>query len=123
MAKNLVNKVGEVGQDNLFAHPFPRALTKGVKIASGENELKRGTVLYTDDGAEYKQLDDANKEKASVILADTVDATDGAVAVVYISGNFNRNALIFKEDISGGIGHEIEDALRHYNIILSDMQE
>ena len=54
MAKNLVNKAGEIGQDNLFAHAFPRALTRGVKIAASEGKLPRGTILTTEDGTEYK---------------------------------------------------------------------
>lgn len=125
MNANLVNKVGEIGQDNLIAHPFPRALTKGVKIAASEGVLPRGTILATDDeGVSYKALTDGTKDKASLILADPVDATDGeAVAAAYISGNFNRNAVAGKPEQEVAIDHAVEDALRHYNIILSEMQE
>ena len=45
MSKNLMNKVGECGQDNLIARLFPRALTVGVKIVAGAGKLERGTVL------------------------------------------------------------------------------
>lgn len=55
------------------------------------------------------------------ILADdvTVGKTADAVAVAYRCGNFNRSAVIAKS------GHTLsaadEDALRHYNIILTDV--
>ena len=124
MAKNLCNKVGEIGQDNLFAHAFPRALTTGVKIAASEGTLPRGTILTTEDGTEYKTLTDETKTKASCILADEVDATkEAAVAVAYISGNFNIHAVSGKPETEVAIDHDVQDALRHYNIILSEMQE
>lgn len=125
MAKNLVNKVGEIGQDNLFAHVYPRALTTGVKIASGENVLPRGTILFTEDeGATFKALTSGNEAKANCILADDVDATEEAVvAAAYISGNFNIHAVAGKPEDEVEIGYSVQDALRHYNIILSEMQE
>ena len=54
MGKNLVNKVGEIGQDNLFADLFPRAFTFGIELAkltagSDPVTIKRGTVLCKDD--------------------------------------------------------------------------
>ena len=122
MAKNLVNKVGEIGQDNLIAHVYPRALTRGVKIAANEGELPRGTILTTEDGAEYKALTAESKAQANCILADPVDATEEAVvAAAYISGNFNIHAVCGKDEVE--IDHDVEDALHHYNIILSEMQE
>lgn len=122
MAENLVKKVGDVTQDNLIAHAFPRALTTGVKVASGEGLLPRGTILTTEDGQSYTAMTGETKEQASVILADPVDATSGdAVAAAYISGNFNINAVSGKDEVE--IDFAVRDALRHYNIILSEMKE
>lgn len=124
MTENLVKKVGDVTQDNLIAHAFPRALTTGVKVASGEGKLPRGTILTTEDGQSYKAMTEESKGQASVILADPVDATSGeAVAAAYTSGNFNRNAVAGKPETEIAIDYTVEDALRHYNIILSEMRE
>ena len=45
MRENLVNKVGECGQDNLIARLFPLAMTTAVMIVAGAGKLERGTVL------------------------------------------------------------------------------
>lgn len=124
MAENLVRKVGDVSQDNLFAHVFPRALTKGVKIESGEGQLPRGTILTTEDGVSYKALDTGSEDKANCILADPVDASEAdVVAAAYISGNFNINAVSAKPESEATVNFAVEDALRKYDIILSAMQE
>ncbi len=123
MNKDLCRKVGETSQDNLIASLFPRALTTGVKIAAEEGKLPRGTILTTEDGSEYKALTTETKDKANCILADDVDATEGAVAVAYISGNFNIHAVAGKPEGEVEIDNTVRDVLRHYNIILTDMQE
>lgn len=124
MNKDLCRKVGETSQDNLFAGLFPRALTTGVKIASSEGKLPRGTILTTEDGSEYKALTTETKDKANCILADDVDATEAeAVAVAYTSGNFNIHAVAGKPEGEVEIDNAVRDALRHYNIILTDVQE
>lgn len=122
MANNLCNKVGESAQDNLFAHVYPRALTTGVKIAASEGKLPRGTILTTENGTEYKAMTGETKAQANCILADDVDATDGAVAVAYTSGNFNINAVAGKPAEEVEIDFSVRDALRKYNIVLSEMQ-
>lgn len=122
MSKNLVNKVGEVGQDNLIAKLWPPAETFGIKIAGGEGELKRGTVLSLEEGGTYVVLDDDAAE-ANCILADDVDVdpSDETVAVAYRTGHFNRKALI----VASGYKMTIEDeeALRKGGILLSDMMD
>ena len=121
--KGLVGKVGEVGQDNLIAHAFPRALTTAVKVATGENVLPRGTILTTEDGTSYKALTGETKGQANCILADEVDATsEDIVAAAYITGNFNINAVSGKPAEEVDIDFEVQDALRKYGIILSDMR-
>lgn len=72
MAENLCKKVGEVGQDNLIAGPYPRASTFGVKLAQNQGVLVRGTVLSLDiESGLYSKL--AKGAKANCILADPVD--------------------------------------------------
>ena len=59
MNKNLVNKVGSVGQDNLIAKLEPKALTFGVKIPALGNDaedvtLLRGTVMGINSAGKYE---------------------------------------------------------------------
>ena len=121
MSKGLVNKVGQTGQDNLIAKLFPRALTFGVRIAAGQGELKRGTVLVMNDSGEYTMLDNETTGKANCILADPVDASgDNAVtAVAYRTGHFNTRALITAQDYTMTAADREE--LRGGGILLSEM--
>lgn len=81
MSKNLMNKVGECGQDNLIARLFPRALTVGVKIVAGAGKLERGTVLSRKPDGTCEVMDTGGTP--AYILADPVDASGGdAVAAV-----------------------------------------
>lgn len=132
---NLVNKVGSVGQDNLIARPFPRALTFGVKIAAGEGALKRGTVLTAKDDGSYvvcgKKVTTGEGDAAttttysnpSAILADDVDAsgTTAAAAVAYHTGNFNPAAVIVADGYT--LTGADKDNLRKYNIVFTQMHD
>lgn len=121
MSKGLVNKAGQIGQDNLIAKPFPRALTFGIRIAAGQGELKRGTVLVMNDGGEYAILDNETTGKANCILADPVDASgnNAVTAVAYRTGHFNTRALITGEDYTMTAADREE--LRRGGILLSEM--
>lgn len=121
MSKNLVNKVGEIGQDNLFAKLFPPAETFGVSIPAGAGVLARGTVLALVDGA-YAVLGTANTGKANCILADEVDASGASpvVGVAYRTGHFNSKALIVASGYTMTAADKEE--LRKGGILLSDMQ-
>lgn len=134
MRENLVNKVGECGQDNLIARLFPRALTMGIKVAAGEGLLKRGTVLVaTEDGyvvcgksATTGEGDDAVTTAyadPSAILADDVDASgdEAVTAVAYRSGNFNPHAVIVADGYT--LTAADKDTLRKYDIVFTDMME
>lgn len=135
MSKNLVNKVGECGQDNLIAGLFPRSLTMGVKVAAGEGLLKRGTLLTVKDDGTYvicgKKVttgegDDAKTttySTPSAVLTVDVDAsgTDAVAAVAYRSGNFNPNEVIVGEDYT--LTAADKDNLRKYDIVFTNMME
>ena len=121
--ENLVNQVGSIGQDNLIARLFPRALTTGVNIAAGAGELKRGTLLTLKDEGTYAVYSGASGTKQSAILVTDVDATgeEDAPAVVYVSGNFNPDALIMPDGYT--LTAEDKDELRKYNIYFTQMFE
>lgn len=121
MTKNLVNKVGECGQDNLIARMFPRALTTAVKIIAGEGELARGTVLSRKDDGTCEVMKEGGTP--AYILADPVDASgeEAVPAVVYRSGNFNPNAVIVGEGYTLSVADK--DTLRKYDIVFTNMME
>lgn len=135
MRENLVNKIGECGQDNLIAGLFPRALTMGVKVAAGEGLLKRGTLLSAKEDGTYvvcgKKVTSGEGDSAqtttygnpSAVLTVDVDASGGAAvaAVAYRSGNFNPRAVIVGEDYT--LTAADKDNLRKYNIVFTDMME
>ena len=134
MNSNLVNKVGEIGQDNLIAKLYPPAETFGVKIAAGAGELKRGTVLalksdgtYIVCGNSYTEGEGDDEKTvtplANCVLSDDVDASGATsmTAVAYRTGHFNRKALIVKANYTMTITDEEE--LRKGGILLSNMME
>ena len=113
-----VKKIGETGQDNLIAGIYPPAEATGIKIASGQGKLVRGTLLAASkDGCVV--LSAATTGKAVYILTDDVDATDEAVSTTgYRTGNFNTAALVMAEGYE--LTEEDRDTLRKYRIVLND---
>jgi len=118
---SLYSQIGDYTPDNLVAGGDVPILLKGVTIARS-GVLKRGSVLgeVTATGKAVlasKSAEDGS-QVAKYILADDVDATDAdVVAQCYVSGLFNRNALIFAEDNTAA---DHEDSLRQYGIFLKD---
>ena len=121
MSKNLVNKVGERGQDNLIARLYPQALTTAVKIAAGAGVVKRGTILCGKDDGTYEPMKSGGPP--AYIMVTDVDASgaEPVAAAVYRSGNFNPNAVIVAD------GYDLtaadKDTLRKYDIVFTNMME
>ena len=84
--------------DNLIAENIHPLATGTVTVLSGEGRLSRGSVLMRNSNNKFVLADEESGTPlgtAEVILADEVDATSAdAVANVYISGDFNTDALI-----------------------------
>lgn len=89
-------KIGEMKQDNLFASVDVKAIPQSVVIAAGEGVLERGTVLSMGTDGKCKVASATTGLTPYGILSDAVDATSEAVAEVYVSGVFNKNALKVK---------------------------
>ena len=106
--------------DQLIAGVFPR-VTDTVTIAAGA-DLPRGTVLgkITASGKYIKSLSAAadGSQTPAAILVDFAGAAGGDVlAGVYLTGEFNQNALTL------GAAHtaaSIKPGLRTLNIFLKD---
>ena len=86
--------------DNLIAGESDVIAIAGT-VVSGAGVLGRGAVLgkITATG-QYALVNkagtDDGRRTAAVILAEDVDATDGAIVTsIYIRGEFNENALTF----------------------------
>ena len=106
MAKYYEN-LGTCAPDNLIAGNDIPLVSESGTIRSGQGALKRGTVLAistgtTGDGKLVILGTAATPTTETLtaygILADDVDATTDAVAEVYVTGQFNKNALIVKAE-------------------------
>lgn len=103
---NRLEKLGAMAYDNLFASASMKILTGSGVVASGAGVLKRGTVVAM-DGTKLVAMTTGKTPYG--ILTDDVDATAGdTVAEVYLTGHFNKNALI----VASG-----------YTLTASDIQE
>ena len=86
-------KIGEMTPDNLIADVHVKQIVVSATVAANAGELKRGTVVALSDG---KLTAMTTGKTPYGILCDDVDATSEAVAEVYVSGVFNKHALIVK---------------------------
>lgn len=119
--KQLYRTIGESLPDNLIAGSKWTIGTKGVTLAAGQGQLKRGTVLgiITDSG-EAVAVDSAKSDGSQMpdcILADDTDTASGAVtAAAFSAGEFIRGSLIF-----GGtdIWQTHEQEMRRLNMHMS----
>lgn len=93
---------GTFAYPNLLAGDYPR-ITRLETIVSGAGDLAAGTVLgkITASG-KLTPVDDAagdGSQAPHCVLAEDADASAAdAEAVVYYSGEFNENALVFGGD-------------------------
>ena len=97
-------------EDSLIAGNNIPVTVQTATVKSGEGELERGALLGRDSNNKMVFMTTA-AVGASIdpecILAAAVDATDGAaVAEVYVTGEFNENAL------KKGTGVTITDAMK-----------
>jgi len=107
--------------DNVIAGDFP-LVTDQVTLLSGEN-LSRGSVLgkVTASG-KYKLCDvlaSDGSEAPKVVLVNDTDASGGDAAntPVYLTGEFNQNAIGLGGTTSAAA---VKDALRDLSIFLKD---
>jgi hypothetical protein len=132
MTRDLHEKLGVMEQENLFAGLEPHALTKAgvIRKLGTAGTLKRGTLLAKSSGsAGDGKLVIFGTSAASneTLTADCVLVRDIDVgtandenALVYISGNFNEDALILASGAS--LTEADRDALRIRGIILGASQ-
>lgn len=136
MSENLYRTTGTFIPDKLIADNRIPLTEKGLTIAKGEGMLKRGTLMGIGADGKYRRTDtEVSVEKgegedavtettvigADCILTDDVDATSSdAVATAYVTGSFNRAAVILSEG-KNIAAHETE--LRKLGIFLKAVQD
>ncbi|MDT2231226.1 head decoration protein [Paenibacillus larvae] len=88
----------ELKYDNLIAGGVSPVVSKGETVKSGGVYL-RGTVLgRITEGGKLVPVDSSKtdgSERPYAVLAETVDAKEDKAATVYLTGEFNKDALIF----------------------------
>lgn len=93
--------LGACPADNLIAGNTIPIHTASAAIAAAEGRLVRGTVLAAGADGKLKALSAESAGAAALpygILCDDVDAANETAAEVYVSGQFNANALVTKAD-------------------------
>ncbi len=107
MATDLVQTEGAENEIALFAGIVGNEINVGVMLASGQGVLKRGSVLIRDSATDTWKLLDAPPEAENRlgILGRTTDTgTEEQISHVYLSGLFNRAAIVL------GGSAELDDA-------------
>ena len=90
-----IPEINTMDYDDLFASQVMPVVSDTLKIAQA-GFLKRGSVL-TSEGALVEVSEEGGADVYAV-LAEDVDTTDGETeAAVYLTGEFNATALVFKE--------------------------
>lgn len=93
-------KIGEMTRDNLFADIYVKQIVSSGVIAAGQGKLARGTILALDVASNKLAIMGTEGENLIPygVLCDAVDATaEDAVCELYMTGKFNKSALIVKE--------------------------
>jgi hypothetical protein len=120
---DLFREIGEFTPDKLIAsNKFPLT-AKGITLAAGQGILKRGALLGQDGSGTYALLDGTAITTPDCILTDTADTAAAVITSGYITGIFNRDAVIeaSSADITDIGAHEND--LRKLGIFLRAVQE
>lgn len=95
----------ETTMDNLFAaSQIMPVVSDSLEVAASQGALKRGALL--DKAGTLCTVNDGKTTISEVyaVLAEDVDTTSGKkVAAVYLTGEFNEDALSFKTENSAAI--------------------
>lgn len=108
------------GVDNLFAaNQMMPVVTDVIKVPSGENALKRGTLVASTGKAVTAAAD------VYGVLAEDVDASKADVdTVVYLTGEFNEKALAVGTPTTGTLSvSDCKTSARKIGIFIKSNQE
>lgn len=108
------------GVDNLFAaNQTMPVVTDVIKVPSGENAMKRGTLVASTGKAVTAAAD------VYGVLAEDVDASKAAVdTVVYLTGEFNEKAMAVGTPTTGSLSvSDCKTSARKIGIFIKSNQE
>lgn len=90
-----MQKIGEMKPDNLIAGTMHKS-TAQVILVSGTYQVGSVIALNADGKGTLVNSQSTDAKNVYGILADAVDATnDNTGGIVYLSGEFNQNVLVF----------------------------
>ena len=120
-------KIVDMIYDELIGSSAVPLITANVNFAqaAAEQTLKRGTLLAVNATGDYIeenfQSETAGEKVGVAILAKDVQlsTTGKVVGTVYVSGMFNRNKIILKDESDDINKHEAE--LRDVGILLTNL--
>ncbi|MGN1370196.1 MAG: head decoration protein [Aristaeellaceae bacterium] len=122
--RDLHEKVGTMEYEKLFAGIEPPALVRGGVIAKGSSDvtLKRGTLLGKKDGKLSIYGGEPGVSPDCILTDDvTVGTSVDENVTVYISGNFNIDAVIVADEYT--ITEADKDTLRTKGILFGTVQD
>ncbi len=122
----MYKKVGDFKPDSLIVSPDYSILKEGIGLKAGQGVLKRGSLIMKGaDKAGYIAGTAGEGMKLYGILTDETDTgtdntADNIPAVVYQSGEFNREAVFVSGE--GATVDTYEDDLKGINIYLRSVK-
>lgn len=88
-------KVGELTPDKLIADIYVKHIIGSGTVAATAGELKRGTVMALTDGK--LAIMNTGKTPYGILCDDVTVGDTDEVVEVYLTGKFNKDALIVAE--------------------------
>lgn len=88
----MINTIGRMELDELFASGKAPVFTKAIELAAGSGSLKRGQLIGVSTEGVYSPIKSGDDPYG--ILCEDIDATDAAGVAVYVSGHFNANKVV-----------------------------
>lgn len=85
-------KIGEMTHDNLIADTHVKQITGSGIVGANTGALKRGTVMALDSGKLVAMT--TGKTPYGILTDDVNVGAADEVVEVYLTGKFNKNALI-----------------------------
>lgn len=120
-------KIIDMVYDELIGSSAVPLITANVNFAqaAAEQTLKRGTLLAVNATGDYieeniKSETASEKVGVAILAKDLILSTTGKViGTIYVSGMFNRNKIILKDESDDINNHETE--LRDVGILLTNL--
>lgn len=115
MSEKFYSEIGEYTPDSLITSTKVGLVTKSVQLKANQGILKRGSVVGKIADSAFILMGSEAGMIAEGVLVDDVDTSSTVTTILYISGCFNKEAIIVAE------GHTVEEydrELRNLNIYL-----